>query len=347
MPKLMVQPGVCCKHDVVAAELSWNVASMRSTPRLLNRAVRLKDHVTLQHQRINVVAATRLHEQFLERSFTSCVWASASVVRDCKLARRGEEPVTAPQHSGGVHEYYNLNQLLNLARTATGTWFPMNLQRTLTAEGFKQQYRSTVWFREHQVGSGIVPRTGQVPSLLKLGGNTERLYNTDQLVPPFDAQLFDNGIGTNGDAARVNGPDVFVMTYAAAKNGFVSNRWCAESIVGLRPGVELRVKLFHRRFGTVGMYNHDQLEWPIPALDPPHRWASGAMMFPHDQVVLEQARVTLGLASRRWVAAQPQVARNNVLAEAIRTTFDNAIPRGVQEVVNVDQLIDAHAASPT
>jgi hypothetical protein len=136
------------------------------------------------------------------------------------------------------------------------------------------------------------------------------------------------------------------MTSGADKHGFVSNRWCCESIVGKRPGIEPKVKIFDRRFGVVGMYNRDQLEWPIPVPDPPHRWASGSSMLPHDQVLLEQARVTLGVTSRRWVTAKSHVMSNNLLPGAARTKFDNVMPRGVNEVVNVDQLVDATAVVP-
>jgi hypothetical protein len=351
------QPKLCCRVRRVPSQLgnclllrlhwclflwSRSFASMRSTSKLLaTRAALPKDHVTLRQTRINAVAAARLHEVFLQRKYTSCVWVSAALVRDCKLARRGEEPVTAPQHSGGEYDYYNLDQLLQLARTATGTWFPMNVQRTFSSEGFKHQHRSNVWFTERQLGCAIEPRPGQAPSLLTVSGAAERLYNTDQLVAATAGHVLDNGCGAPGVERCVKGVDVFVMTSGADKHGFVSNRWCCESIVGLRPGIEPKVKIFNRRFGVVGMYNRDQLEWPIPVPDPPHRWANGSPMLPHDQMLLEQARVTLGVASRRWTAAQPQAAKNNVQPGAEATQFDNPIPRGVQEVINVDQLIDA------
>jgi hypothetical protein len=64
-------------------------------------------------------------------------------------------------------------------------------------------------------------------------------------------------------------------------------------------------------------------------------------MPPHNQVLLEQARVTRRLTSRRWVAAHSHVANNNLLLGAVPTKYEVVMPRGVVHVVNVDELIDA------
>jgi hypothetical protein len=290
--------------------------------------------VTRQHQRVNVVTAAKLHEVYLQQKYKSCVWASAAVVRECNLAKRGEKPVSAPQCDGSEFELYNLDQLLHFSRTATGTCFPMALQRALSLEQFQRNHRSTVWFLEQQLGKGIVVRPGQTPSLLTFEGVAERLYNTDQLVRPERPHAFGNG-------QPVTGADAFVLEHVTERRGFTSNVWSAESIVGIRPRVACIANVFDTRFCTRGVYNHDQLEWPIPVPDPLHCFSNGAAFLPHDQVVLEQARVTLGLSSRRWFVAHSHVTGNNVLPGAELTKVSTAIPRGMIELVNADQLIEA------
>jgi hypothetical protein len=310
---------------------------MRFTARL-HRAALPRDHVTLQHWRVNVVTAAKLHEVYLQRKYTSCVWASAAVVRDCNLAKRGEAPVTAPQRDKGEFEYYNLDQLLHFARTASGTWFPMNFQRALCAERFQRKYRSTMWFQEQQLSNGIVPLPGQVPAQLALGDNkVKRLYNTDQLVLSARSHMFSNG-------HTLHRTNAFAAEHVAERRGFTSTVWCAATTVGVRPGVECSAYMVDARFGTRGVYNHDQLVWPIPVPVPPHCWANGAVMLPHDQVLLEKARVNFGLTSRRWCTARVHVARNNVVPGAEVATVHTAMPRSVMELVNTDHLIDAEAA---
>jgi hypothetical protein len=120
--------------------------------------------MTLQQRRVNVVAAAKLHEVYLQRNFRSCVWASAAVTRNYQLAKRGENPVAVPQNDKREFSFFNVDQLVHLARTARGTWFPMAWQRTLSSKQFERNYRSTVWFTERQLGNGVVPHTGQAPS---------------------------------------------------------------------------------------------------------------------------------------------------------------------------------------
>jgi hypothetical protein len=164
-----------------------------------------------------------------------------------------------------------------------------------------------------------------------LDGTDYTLYNTDQLVRPSRVHVFSNG-------CSVTGTDVFVLEYVAGRRGFASNVWSAERFVGTRPGFASCAQVYDRRFGAVDVYNHDQLVWPIPVPDPPHIWESGSAMLPHDQVVLEQARVGLGLTSRRWVMAHAHIAGNTLLPRVEVTKLDTALPRGVQEVLNTDQL---------
>jgi hypothetical protein len=312
-------------------------SSMRRTPSILvYRPAHSKDHVTLRHKSINIVARGKLHEVFLGRKFTSCVWAPAAMVRECKLARRGEEPVTVPQSSGGDRTFFNNDQLLCFARTANGAWLPWDWQRTLSSEGFEQKYRSTVWFKEQQLGNGIVPRPGQTPSVLTLGGVAERLYNTDQLVPSTAEHFFCNG-------ERIRGSDAFVLEYVARRHKFASNVWSGLRAVGFRPDVVPKASMFDRRCGVVGEYNHSQLVWPIPVPVPPHCWANGAAMLPHDQVLLEEARVKLGLDSRRWVVARPNMVTNNGVPGAVTTKVEVAVPRVTMELLNTSQLIDVTA----
>jgi hypothetical protein len=64
-------------------------------------------------------------------------------------------------------------------------------------------------------------------------------------------------------------------------------------------------------------------------------------MPPHDQVVLEEARVRLGLSSRRWVVARSHVVGNNVMRGALPTTTIKVLPRGVNTLFNTEQLTDA------
>jgi hypothetical protein len=284
------------------------------------------------------VTQAKLHEVYLQRKFTPCVWASAAVVRDCNLAKGGEEPVTVPLFDGSNSEFYNLGQLLHFARTASGVWFPMHFQRALCSERFKQKHRSTVWFTEHQLGNGTVPLPGQTPAQLTLGGKVHQLYNTDQLVPPARAHVFCSGFS-------VLGGDVFVLEHVARRHGFTSNMWSAEHIVGIRPGVECNARVLHSRFGVLGVYNRDQLVWPIPVPDPPHCWASGSSMPPHVQVVLEQARVRLGLTSRRWVSAY--TVSRKLTPGAKLTTVEHVTPRRTMELVNTDQLVHDNPDVPS
>jgi hypothetical protein len=294
--------------------------------------------MNLQHRRVNVVAAAKLHV-YLQRNFRSCVWASAAMVRNCNLAKRGENPVAAPQYDGSEFEYYNLGQLPYLSRTSTGTWFPMNFQRTLSSEMFIRKHHSTVWFLEQQLGNGIVPRPGQTPSQLTLNGQRQKLYNTDQLTQPPRAHIFSNGCSMKSD-------DALVLEYVARRRGFVSNVWSAARFVGVRCGVTSSAYIFDGRYGVLGMYNQDQLVWPIPVPDPPHCWANGSAMLPHEQLVLEQARISLGLTSRRWVVARSDVACNNLQPGAELTKLSSALPRAVMTVANVDQVINVPAAVP-
>jgi hypothetical protein len=306
---------------------------MRFTRRLDRAAALPGDHVNLRHSRMSAVTAQKLHQMYLQRKYTSCVWASAAVARNCRLAKHGEAPLAAPLHNGGQIEFYNVDQLLRLARTASGKWFPMPFQRALSNEQFQRKYRSTVWFQEYQLGNGIVPLPRQAPAQLTLDGEAHHVYNTDQLVPPLRTHAFGNG-------SLVTKFDAYVLEYVAGSRGFTSNVWSAESVVGVRPGVACSAHVLHARFGTSAMYNHGQLDWPLPVPDPPHCWASGVVMLPHEQAVLEQARVTLGLTSRRWVGAHAHVAGNNVLPGMEPTHVEFAMPRRTARLVNTDQLID-------
>jgi hypothetical protein len=172
-----------------------------------------------------------------------------------------------------------------------------------------------------------------------LGATVERLYNTDQLVPPASEHFFSNDV-------RASGPDAFVLAHVAGRCGFTSNVWCTAKSVGLRPNVAPKASVFDRRFGTATMYNRSQLQWPIPVPDAPHLWANGSAFPPHDQVVLEEARIKLRLNARRWVAARAQVVGNNAVPGAIPTTVEIVMPRGAVEVLNTEQLLEAkHGAT--
>jgi hypothetical protein len=131
---------------------------------------------------------------------------------------------------------------------------------------------------------------------------------------------------------------VFVLQHVAGRHGFPSILWCSVLTVGLRPDVAPKAHVFDRRHGVCGVYNHGQIDWPIPVPDPPHSWASGSAMPPHDQAVLEQSRVRLGLTSRRWVMAHANVVSSNVVSGAVATDVDTVFPRGVMTLLNTDQL---------
>jgi hypothetical protein len=239
--------------------------------------------------------------------------------------------------ASGEGGFYNLNQLVCLHRTRNGGWFPFTHQRVLCDEGFREQFRSNVWFLESQLSeSGVAPLPGMRPMTTTWDGKRAVLYNAAQLTPPHRAHVY-------GDALPVNSvTDRTVLSSVAERNGFTSNAWCAVSRVGGKPGVRARAKAFCPRYGVVPVYNEDQLVWPIPVPDPPHRWGNGSHMLPHYQEQLELARQQQGFASRVWYKAGFHRHKNNVRPGAVLITIDLGIPLGNTPVLNATQLIDVN-----
>jgi hypothetical protein len=302
---------------------------LRATRRVL-RAVRATDHVTLQRKPINDDNGL-LHAAYLKNGYKSCVWASADVVRNCRLAKGGAQPVAVPI-TAGVIGMYNLDQLITFARTATGKWFPANFHRELAQRQYVNgvfRYKSNVWFSDTQVAAGQLEPL-QRENTVTVEHNV--LFNAAQLKSTAGGHTFHNGA-----VMRIS-DDQLVLQYVAAKEGFASKKWVATTMVGPLDGVTPLAHVWSTRHGTVPMYNLDQLEWPIPVPAEPHSWATtGSAMLPHQQLFLEKVMQRRGFASRQWYSAPQQIGLDNVMPGALPVVLQT--PTDSVELLNRNQLL--------
>jgi hypothetical protein len=303
----------------------------------LLRDLRATEHLTLQRNRIH--GDNRLlHAAYLKNGYKSCMWASADVVRSCRLARGGAQPVAVPATAGGAIQMFNLNQLINFARTATGKWFPPAFHRELLQRQFgggkKLRYKSNVRLLDTQLAVGeleVLP--GETPATVRnVDGTTINLFNSAQLVPTAGDHTYHSGTAVH------NVDDQAVLQYVAAREGFTSKMWVSATYTGLHDGVMPLANVENRMHGTTAMYNMDQLVWPIPVPAQEHSWgATGRVMLLHEQVALERVRQHRGFASRRWYSWKQQVNLNNVRPDAVPVplhTLTNSV-----DLLNRDQLL--------
>jgi hypothetical protein len=192
-----------------------------------------------------------------------------------------------------------------------------------------------VWFHEAQLSDkGITPLPGMRPLAVTWDGKSNVLYNTQQLKPPQRCHVV-------GKTMMTGLRDPFALEHAALRHGFTSTTWHLVSAVGAKPGVEAKLKIYDQRYAMQPVYNQDQLEWPIPVPDPPHRWGNGTEMRPHEQVLLEEIRQRQNLDARVWVKASYQQHTNNVRHGAVPVVINLGVPVGITTVLNTEQLVDA------
>jgi hypothetical protein len=304
---------------------------LRAARRLL-RDVRATSHVTLQHKKITGNLSHELHTAYLKNGFGSCVWASAEVVRGCRLARRGQHPVAV----GGstMKEFYNKDQLITFARAASGKWLPAQYHRELMLRQWADgvlRHRSNVWLCAAQTPKSRL-NPGETPIAVHVNSERELWFNASQVVPPMASHM----VLRNG--AALNLDDQVVLQHVAAREGFTSQVWVSARHVGMLDGVISLAHVSNRRYGTVPMYNMDQLVWPIPVPAEPHSWAkSGVAMKPHEQVFLEKIRQQRGFTSRQWAVSEHQVKLNNARPGAAPVLLQTLMKS--VEVLNRDQLL--------
>jgi hypothetical protein len=298
-----------------------------------------RSHVTLQRKPILGVTH-ELRAAQLKHGYTSSVWASNDVVQNCRLARPGQRP-TRVSPAGRSVELFNLDQLIGFARTATGKWFPAIYHRALMQRqddvNGVLRLKSNVWLTDRLAAAGrLQALPDEAPAAVEIDGRHDNLFNSAQLVPTAGGHTFHNG------AVMRNADDQVVLQYVAAREGFTSKIWVAAYMVGLLDGVTPLAHVCSAWYGTVAMYNMDQLVWPIPVPAEPHSWAvSGGAMRPHEQLFLEKARAEHGFVSRQWAASTTQLKLNNVVPGAATVLLH--MPGKSIEVLNRDQLLGSAA----
>jgi hypothetical protein len=240
-----------------------------------------------------------------EGGFRSTMWVSAGVARKHALQRApGAAPAARLTVGNRDVAFYNADQLISLARTATGAMWPPGLHRALHGLRRAHRFESDVWFDARALAT-LRPIDGARPCAVPPLGDELRphaVFNAEQIAPPARVHTLQSRSGCAPPRAAA---DTRVLEHVASSRGFTSTHWVSTRAVGLRPGVLPAAALAGEPRPDC-VYNTDQLQWPLAAPDPPHTWR-GAALLPHEQQVLDRAAAAGGFSSRRWfsVATAP------------------------------------------